>query len=289
MKHPASSRSAFTLVEMLVVIAILSLLAVALVSGLKAAQRQAHSALCQAHMKNLHQACMNFLADNECYPYAGSYEYFNSHTGTFSEHRGWVAWLHQDDDTEGEEIPYNPWADDAYTSHADEYYHAGWQGRDALRSIRKGSIFRYASRDVSSYACKRFGQPQAYRTYAMNTWFGSRRKELDDGMSPLRDLRNVEPSRMGYIVELASNADMPSAKFKGEAGGGKVGTRPVLVYDSVWEHAQDERYGLYHPKSGSMHGHVIFVDGHIESLTDKRNTRDEDYAEQNSNLGKGTY
>ena len=288
MKHSASSRSAFTLVEMLVVIVIISLLAVALVTGLKAARRQAHAALCQAHMRNLHQACMNFLADNEHYPYAGSYEFFNRHTQRYSERRGWVAWLHEDDETEGEEIPYNPWADDPTTSHADSYIHSGWQGNDAIRSIRKGSIFRYASRDVSSYACKQFGEKDAYRTYAMNAWFGSRRLERGGPVSPLRDLRNVEPSRMGYIIELVKEP-LPSTRARGEAGGGKVASRPVLAYDSVWEPAYDEPFGRHHPKAGSVHGHIVFVDGHIESLSDRGNGRDDDFATQIRKLGNGTY
>ena len=38
-----------------------------------------------------------------------------------------------------------------------------------------------------------------------------------------------------------------------------------------------------------MHGHVIFVDGHIESLTDKTDAQGNDYKTRNIKLGEATY
>lgn len=280
MKYNHEWRSAFTLIEMLTVIAIIAMLAAALVSGLKSAQRQAHTALCQARMKNLHQACMNHLSDTGYYPYAGSYEWYYSVNQTYHEHRGWVAWIRAD----GKDT--DPWAEDNKKSHAEDYQHVGWGGESAVQAIQQGSIFKYASRDASAYFCKQFngGQGNVRRSYAMNSWFGSRRTEPEIGRR-LLDFQNAgkEPSRMGYIIELQSN--VATGEHKGEQGNKDKGKRKAIADDPVWEHADDERYGLYHRKAGNLHGHVIFVDGHIESLTDKTDAQGDDYQAQNKKIG----
>lgn len=296
MNKQPKSRSAFTLIEMLVVIVIMSLLATALVSALKSAQRQAQAALCQARLKNLHQACMNFLADTGHYPYAGSYEYLDLDTLTYSEHKGWVAWIRKDGKTNSDGTPIDPWAEDDSVTHAADYIHAGWRGENARRSIKEGSIFKYATRDTSTYFCKgfqsKFGvldKDLVHRSYAMNSWFGSRRMELSRGRLLLDFQKgDIEPSRMGYIIELQSTKDTGDKNI-GEQAKKDVAKRKPIADDSVWEHADDERYGLYHRKTGKMHGHVIFVDGHIESMTDQPDKQGDDYATQNTKIGDATH
>ena len=281
MKHHHGWRSAFTLIEMLTVTAIIAMLATALVSGLKSAQRQAHTALCQARMKNLHQACMNHLSDTGYYPYAGSYEWYYSVNQTYHEHRGWVAWIRAD----GKDT--DPWAEDNKKSHAEDYLHVGWGGASALQAIQKGSIFKYASRDTSVYFCKEFneGKGDVRRSYAMNDWFGSRRNKLWRPRQ-LRNFQNdgIEPSRMGYIIELQSTET-------GVTQGDYDNSKPI-AYDSVWEpdpNMKKERYGIWHRKSGDLHGHVIFVDGHIESLTATTNPQGDDYQTQNTKIRTGKH
>ncbi len=290
MKHHHERRSAFTLIEMLTVIVIIALLATALVTGMRSAQRQAHTALCQARMKNLHQACMNYLADKEEYPYAGSYEWYNPTLKTYSERRGWVAWIRADGKDDED-----PWAKDALKSHAEEYLHVGWDGIKAERAIRQGTIFKYASKDTSAYFCKQFngGKGNVRRSYAMNNWFGSRRnrlwrpRRLIDFPNNMRDKKPapIEPSRMGYIIELQKCS---TGEQKGEQGS-QGGTLNPLPYDTVWEYGDGEHYGLYHRKAGDMHGHVIFVDGHIESFSDKTDAQGNNYQTRNIKLGNATY
>ena len=289
MKNHLKLRSAFTLVEMLVVIAIMSLLVTALVSALKSAQRQARAALCQAHLKNLHQACMNYLADTGSYPYAGSYERRNPHTLDYEERKGWVAWVRADKKMVGD-LPFNPWAVEPEKTHAEDYLHAGYRGDEADRSIKEGSIFKYTSRDMSTFLCKSFSnEKDLRRSYAMNAWFGSRRNELWRARK-LLDFQssNREPSRMGYIAELLVTKS-GTAKNIGEVAGTDLSKRKAIEGDSVWETDDDELYGCYHRKAGIMHGHVLFVDGHIESLTALPNEHGDDYATQNTKLGNATH
>ena len=133
--------------------------------------------------------------------------------------------------------------------------------------------------------CKQFngGKGNVRRSYAINSWFGSRRDEPWEGRK-LIDFQNAgkEPSRMGYLIELQSSVE--TGEHKGEQGNKDKGKRKAIANDSVWEHADDERYGLYHRKAGDMHGHVIFVDGHIESLY-KTNKQGDDYQTQNTKIG----
>jgi prepilin-type N-terminal cleavage/methylation domain-containing protein len=281
MKHNHGWRSAFTLIEMLTVTAIIAMLATALVSGLKSAQRQAHTALCQARMKNLHQACMNYLSDTGYYPYAGSYEWLDRSYQTYQERKGWVTWIRKD----GKDT--NPWAENNKVAHAKEYLYVGWDGENALRSGKEGSIFKYASRDTSAYFCKEFneGKGDVRRSYAMNDWFGSRRNKLWRPRQ-LRNFQNdgIEPSRMGYIIELQSTET-------GVTQGDYDNSKPI-AYDSVWEpdpNMKKERYGIWHRKSGDLHGHVIFVDGHIESLTATTNPQGDDYQTQNTKIRTGKH
>lgn len=290
LKNSTSRRAAFTLLEMLVVIAIIGFLAAALMAGLRSAQRQAHTTQCQARLKNLHQACMNHLADTGTYPFAGSHEFRDPVSKNYREHKGWVAWVRKDGAQSGKKN--NPWSEDNTKTHADQFQHASWTGAEVERSIREGAIFEYTGRDPTTYRCPTFATRHnintktIIRSYQMNQWFGSRRNEPNRGREPHDfQIANKEPSRMGYLAELGPLGELDleanTKVYTGEEY--KKGKRSAIHGDSVWEYGDDERYGLYHPKAGALHGHVIFVDGHIESLTAV------DHESQNSKLGKATF
>ncbi len=270
MKPHLSSKSAFTLVELLVVIAIMSILAAVLTTSIKSARYQAQTSLCQAHLRNLHQASMNYLADKDRYPYAGSHEYQNPLTLKYSERVGWVAWVMDSDRGEvGSPDRIDPWkADGGKNSHAAEFYHASWNGKSAVRSIREGSLFKYTHRDESSYLCRHYNAKKSEkpkRTYAMNDWFGSRRKERASGRNPLSDFNDKIPSRMAFIIEMPYYSPLGTNR-KGEPAGGGSKLSP-LEGDSVWDHSK-EKLGFNHRKGNKMHSHVIFLDGHIESISE---------------------
>lgn len=272
MKKKPRSCAAFTLVEMLVVIMIIAFLTAAVVTGLRAAQRQARAAQCQARLRNLHQACINYFSDTGGYPYAGSYEYRNPHNGNYVERRGWVVWIRKDGKARED---FDPWDDDPTKSHAKEYLHVGWGGQMAERSVREGAVYVYSSKDMSTYFCKNFkdNDSDVRRSYAMNNWFGSRRNELSRPRKLLDfSSEGYEPSRMGYIIELNDCDDLGDG-FHGEEPVGTAASkkRKSLPADSVWDHdapiiGDVEHYGLHHPKAGGLFGHVVFVDGHVESL-----------------------
>src|ERR1035438_9100537 len=62
------SRTAFTLTELLVAIAIIGILAALLVSGVSRAKQKAQQVQCIGNLHQLGLALQNFVADNHAYP-----------------------------------------------------------------------------------------------------------------------------------------------------------------------------------------------------------------------------
>ena len=123
MKTKATSRSAFTLVEMLVVIVIISLVAMALSSAVRGAQRTANAAKCQANLRNLHTAVLSYFADKQSYPRASSYEKMSRFKGDkhFSEYSGWISWVPKDGGKRRNDSGQTPWDKKNDTSHAEKF------------------------------------------------------------------------------------------------------------------------------------------------------------------------
>jgi prepilin-type N-terminal cleavage/methylation domain-containing protein len=279
-------RAAFTLVEMLVVIAIMAILALALFPAIRAARDHGDYARCQTRLRNLHQACLNHLADHNSYPRAGSYELYSQRYKTYSEARGWVAWIRKDGNDD-----LHPWADDNTESHADDYLHTRWSGQQAERAIRTGTLFKYTGEDLTTYLCPSFERKHrklagdARRSFAMNYWFGARRMANWDPRY-LNSFNNKEASRMGLFIEIDKPSDPKSASAAvGEPGNEPASKRKVLPDDSAWDWDDGEAYGAaYHRKAGKKHGHVIFVDGHVESLPEGV-----EIADNTLEIGEGTH
>jgi prepilin-type processing-associated H-X9-DG protein len=274
------SRTAFTMVEMLVDVAIMALIAMALIPAIRTALDQGDSARCQAHLKHLHQACLNYLAEEKSFPRAGSFEtdYIDNGKKYFRQYKGWVTWVRND----GKDL--NPWAEDNTESHADEYIHTGWRGAQAGQAIRQGTLFKYTGENLSTYMCPALARRQrgvardGYRGYALNYFLGARRKRYSD--LTFNDLRSKNGSNMGLFVEI----DEPNPKIskaKGEAGDSTSTLNPIAD-DSAWDWDL-EHFGAWHRKSGKMHGHVVFVDGHVESVA-----QGDGVAEESEKIGDGT-
>lgn len=333
MQNPSffGDRRAFTLVEMLVVIAIISMVAMASVTSIKSAQRQARSAKCQANMHALYNAAAAYHADKGTWPAAGAYEVYDSRSDTYYQFRGWVNWvLSSGRSRPGDsgnlyragKTANKDGGQDA--SRASRYYYVGTgaTGSDApgsgkindsrvYRSIDEGSIFRYTDKNFSAYCCdefkSRYGK-QAMRSYAMNQIFGSRRYPRN----PLwKETPSDNADRLAMFVELG-RGDMKGKTGKitselgsnvasgktGSAGGSKNIPSNTFSDDSVWDWdtksgsgsdgGSGENIGILHKKSGTVYGHVVFADGHLESLTlpkyDKTWKEDK---EQRRSLGKG--
>ena len=155
MKTKTTLKAAFTLVEMLVVIAIISLVAMALTSAIRGAQRTANAAKCQANLKNLHTAVLAYFADNKGYPRASSYEKMShvKQRKEFHEYSGWVAWVPKDGGNRRNSQGKTPWGQNNSKSYAEKFYFPANIDPNMRQAISEGSLFKYVGKDPATYLC----------------------------------------------------------------------------------------------------------------------------------------
>ena len=250
MKTENLRKSAFTLVEMLVVITIISLVAMAIVNAVKGAQRAANATKCQANLKNLHTAVVAYLADrrgtwgaqedfeklkNETergtgytYPRASSYEcrwdaWENGEAvEKYYECHGWIAWVPLNGsrrDSNGK----TPWIRDHFrNSHAEKFYYPANIDEKMRDAISEGFLFKYVGKDFATYQCPEHrkdgeGRP-VYLAYSMNSWFGSHSDPSDSKKSAhpsgARTTKSftgdVKPSGMALFIEMEDATEVSS-------------------------------------------------------------------------------
>ncbi len=312
MKKPLSqtSTSGFTLVEMLVVIAIISLVAGASLVAIKGAQRQAKASKCAANMHALHQAVLSYKADTTAYPTACSYEWWYlppSGKDVFGVKRGWVSWVRTSATVSRRKSSGNLYPNDQAqdSTKASQYCYVGtgcvasdYSGAKGTkpnysdvhlsrvyRSIDEGAIFKYTDKNFSIYCCEEFKAKFGkicMRSYAMNRIFGDRRSRPHDPRPHVGDIRQA--NRLAMFVELQESAGT-SGNVNGKAGTSGKASAPTDTFkdDSVWDWDKGENLGAWHRKNGKLYGHVMFADGHLESIIPKNS------AEEREDLGDGKY
>lgn len=172
------SKRAFTLLELLIVIAgIGALMAIVLVMN-SGATEGARASKCMSHMRNLAQAVQSYAISHEHYPNAGSYQYIGQGTENgrpvvkYHEAKGWIGW------NEGSRGKYPTTASSIQ---------GGWNEScmnnkndtksGAYYAVTNGSLWTLVH-DFDSYvcpehrrACRKHGTEPLW-SYAMNAYFG---------------------------------------------------------------------------------------------------------------------
>lgn len=291
MKTKTTPKSAFTLVEMLVVITIISLVAMAVSRAVKGAKRTANAAKCQANLKNLHTAVSTYLADKGYYPLASSYETMKQAPDNgkviklHSEHVGWVSWVPKSKNKKRRtNSGKTPWDEKKDKSHADDFYYPANSDQKMREAIEEGSLYKYAGKDPASYKCPE--RKGIYLSYAMNSWFYSHSwlyvnwEHRVDG-HPVDGHRNTHddftsktsciPSRMGLFIEMEDADETDPEKRKGQSDDDKQHAK-ILKGDCVWEWWEKvglEKGMFSHHKAAANYCHVVFVDGHVAAIPEK--------------------
>jgi prepilin-type N-terminal cleavage/methylation domain-containing protein/prepilin-type processing-associated H-X9-DG protein len=263
----------FTLVEMLVVIAIIAILAVALMPQLTKAREQGYSSRCKVNLRNLAQGALNFSVDQSgALPFAGGYE-VEDRIGWFHERQGWVTWIPRAGAT-----PSWP-NEDPQSADMEQPI---WYGPKATTAITNGTLWEFVSQDARSYICPKFkkkticGQNDARRSYTMNRFFGFRdnarwyhqtminlgrdssRLLLFSEMCPQRNYFGRPVNTQISVVSARDTSDVNAGDSVMDPIGSGSGTTDVKPYESI---------GYMHPMNGEYYGHVVFVDGHVEAFT----------------------
>jgi prepilin-type N-terminal cleavage/methylation domain-containing protein len=173
----------FTLVELLVVLAIIGILAGMVFPALKGGIQKAQDEKCRTNLKQLHTACISYANDHGGnLPYAQSFEIFNSRSRRFEERRGWISWSPSDLDIDTLNSQWS--GSNGEKSQSDKLTHDRGFGPEARFGVEHGVIFEYMNESMEHYVCPAsvkiaFGKKAAptnkdsgiYRTYAMNEFF----------------------------------------------------------------------------------------------------------------------
>ena len=260
------NNKAFTLIEMLVVIAIIGILTGILIPSLMKAKEHSRRAECASNLRQLYIASMSFAIDDANsghYPAAYSAEGYDSIHGKWEQSsKGWVDWYHWKESAAG-------------VKRADAKTY--WWGEKGITCITNGALYSYVG-SIKVYMCPSFkrysdksGDPRfndPCRSYLMNRAVGwgsffslqadkrgmSRRMLFADGAYYAKDYV-VSRSILGLANE---GWDTGGGYYKGYYSG----------YDAMLEAVADgavqkELIGDYHHGKGN----VVFVDGHTECLS----------------------
>ena len=290
----------FTLVEMLIVIAIMGILMGMLVPSLSKARKHARKVECASNLRQLYMGSVSHATDSDTtntddqgrFPSPRSVEHFNVvmqwwYHG-WSGHTGWVNWVESD---------YERHDNDFAGSPGDEY-RTCWWGDEGEICIKNGTLFPYI-RDMRVYRCPTFeryvkaeGDPMykdVKRSYVMNVHGGrsffnmqksgmSRRALFADGAYEYKgDGAGWALKDKGYHSYKYNNNSNYRSYFSGYDG--------VLDYNNkIWNGKHDANGNREYTSKpveiiGDWHtgkGNVVFLDGHVECLdpTIKDLTRD---------------
>ena len=227
----------FTLVEMLVVIAIIAVLAAALLVSLKSLGEHGRKTKCKANLRSLAQGVINRVAEHQETMAALSYMYKEWDDDAFEyvwrHRRGWVSWLKNDGkEPEGALFGHDgqtpkPNARPKPRGFSQPTCFVGSGAQNGRNAIMYGELWNYAGQNMSIYLCpshkhecpfhkKKFTATDGKklvvcRSYAMNAYFGygSTDTAWNDGFTTrghgfghprLYDVN--EPSRLMLFAEI---------------------------------------------------------------------------------------
>ena len=265
-------KKGFTLVELMIVIAIIGMLAAALTTLVPRIREMGRSARCKANLRNLAMAAQSWsLKEREgsrMYPAAGSWESLDSErsgnkaitiykSGVDGGSDAWVSWTYG---TSG----VWPWRDISNkTSWQGNMQAARFDGERGYISVTNGCLWEYVGKDLSVYICEAHKSvavenqvQKLVRSYVMNAYFGW---DGDDG----RGRKAIDTVSISGTASLRLMfAEMPGLDRKEDKKGIDTSDRAI---DGVLQY-NDEVIGFNHRAARKLVGHVAFADGHVETL-----------------------
>ena len=268
-------KKGFTLVELMVVIAIISVLAVALMTQVTKLQESARATKCKTNLRTLAQAAQSYSGGigEYRYPTAGSYEVASvTIPRDYSGYPGWVSWTKGNSSVwpwGNEKSPI--WKNSTSKPQGNGMSRETFFGEAAYISLTNGTLWEWVGKDTSVYVCEKHRREaervlkgeKVYRSYVMSAYF-----EYDKDRRP-----KVGGTTGGPKMEDAINdgkaairlmfAEMPAQEIRKE----ERFADSVLEYDMNGNsNRKDESIGFNHQIAKRWVGHVVFVDGHVEGL-----------------------
>lgn len=288
----------FTLVELLIVIAIIGLLATIVAPRLANAMTGAKEQHCRNNLRQLHSAVIDFAADQGGnLPFAQSYEVYDVHNNAYYERRGWVTWAPDNNKPKIEKLDAMWSGDKRHESQSGNLYDdLGVSGSGVgLFAVENGTLFDYVG-DPKFYVCPVQSASSTNRankmtrTYSMNPYFGSPSRKLWDpvkithvGVSQSYGKHVPEADKLLLFSEICpaanGNSEIKRDGFndnaRGSAHASDCGIDPSAFDDVSYSSSGRPQCQIaYGPHSGTVSyggrkltsALAVFFDGHIEKI-----------------------
>ena len=261
----------FTLVELIVVIAIIIALMGALVVNFMGGTESARNAQCMANMKQLAQGVQSYGRDTHWYPMAGSLERMaidetsgigKGVKGRYNELKGWISWNSR------ETYKSRPQNHSSSMSWFTSTYSTDLDAREF--ALTNGAIWTAMSGSATCYRCPNHTRvlkgSNPNWSYVMNAFFGWDYSLGSDAVA-VNDPRLLRE----YVTRADRRllfAEIPFASYTGDTpntdSGSGTACDCVLQYKGTGPNP--ESIGFNHKSGRDITAHVVFADGHAEKL-----------------------
>ena len=302
------SKKGFTLVELMVVMAIIGILAAALITPISNIRQTARSVRCKTNLRNLAQAAHTFAGEGEGerrrLPAAGTYERL-ADVGRESDgrlqytvHTGWVTGYN-----EGGVLRWPVYGTPQLARGNDERasYPFFGDSRAVHQAITNGVLWKYVGGDLSTYVCdehkavaKRAGCKNVLRSYVMNAYFGCNfATEPKDSLIPhdrewSREISHLASGKASLMLLFAELPAYDAAgKESVDTGAGKTDGVLDTLIPGFNRPGTEEMIGFNHRLVKRRIAHVVFVDGHVDAIVAPDNASDSDLKDLTALLCNG--
>lgn len=268
-------KKAFSLVELIVVIAIIGVLAGILLSTFTGGTESARAATCLANMRNLAMACQTYAAEAKHYPPAGSLEYMsvdeskmNDPQVRYNEYKGWISWnskgVYHANPRPTSHSSSSSWMVSMYTTDIE----AG------TYCLTNGALWKFVGANRKTFVCPnhvRGRKTPPFWSYLMNSSFSW---DFTKGGEATGDLR-IEYGTLDRADRRLLFGEVPFSgigTWQPEGSGSGTDCDGVLQFDGSVVSSKSpmlsgsENIGVNHKNGQHLFAHVAFADGHTEKF-----------------------